>query len=174
MYVSAEKMTVQNCTFQTPYRNAIVTNGITGTTIITGNHFVGNSETKQAIYMTTGSGQPYDSGTLNITYNTHTGGGHFFLVDYWDWDGTNPLDLNISHNSIDQIGSRKGIVFYAAYVDDPNGFDKFGSILIRDNIVSQTGPVVYVDYEDWGGAPPTAQMIQWMLAAASAIMMLRA
>mgnify|MGYP001100261745 CR=1 FL=1 len=146
MYVSVEDMTVQNCTFKEPYRDGIVTAGIGGTTTIAHNHFIGTADTKQAIYVTTGPGRPYDSGTLSITYNSHTGGGHFFLVDYWGWDEVNALSLEIAHNSIDQIGSRKGVVFYAAYAKDPQGFPKFSSITIQDNIFSNCGPAVYVDY----------------------------
>jgi hypothetical protein len=153
MYASVEDMTVEGCTFKEPYSDGIVTAGITGTTTITNNQFIGTGDTKQAIYMTTGPGKPYDGGTLNIAHNTHTGGGHFFLVDYWGWDESNSLDLEISHNSIDQIGDRKGVVFYAAYSEDPKGFPKFNSIAIQDNMFTNCGPAIYVDYEDWGGAP---------------------
>ena len=153
MYVSVKDMTVRDCTFKEPYRDAIVTAGIAGTTTITHNHFIGAGGTKQAIYMTTGPGKPYDSGTFDITHNTHTGGGHFFLVDFWGWDGVNSVDLQILHNSIDQIGDRKGVVFYAAYAEDPQGFPKLNPIAIRDNNFTNCGPAVYIDYQDWGGAP---------------------
>lgn len=153
MYVSVEDMTVDHNTFIRPYRNGIVTAGITGNTVIRRNHFIGTDDTKQAVYVTTGPGRPFDSGTLQITHNTHTGGGHFFLVDYWGWDEVNGLELEIAHNSVDDTGGRRGVVFYAAYARDPLGFSKFETIVIRDNIFSNCGPAVYVDYQDWGGAP---------------------
>jgi hypothetical protein len=150
---------IENCTFKNNYRYAIILAGVKGTTKILNSHFIGSSDTKQAIYMTTGPGTPDDSGVINISYNTHTGpgeganGGHFFLLDYWGWDGVNKVNLTLEHNSVDAIGAKKGVIFYGAAQD----WDKFGSVVVRNNIFSNGGRAVLVDFGGFTGSECPAE-----------------
>jgi len=152
-YVHARDLTVDGCTFQDNYRDGLVLAGLEGTTTVTGNHFTGDAGSKKAILIEGGVEYPHVQGTLNIDYNTCSGKRNFMVFNHWGFDA-DPLALNVVHNSI-YGAAGAALAFYAAYTDDPDGFDKFSSIAIRDNIISNAdGLAVMVDYEDWGGAPP--------------------
>ncbi len=146
-YLSVNNLTIEDSCFLENYRSPIITSGVSGTTTIRNNHFIGiNNTARSAIYMTTGSGKPWTSGTINIIGNTCTGKVNFWKLD--NWAGVEAtMDLNIIHNSIDSLGG-SAIVFPIA-TGDPTSFQKLSSILIRDNIVSNSGRAVYVDYR-WG------------------------
>jgi len=152
-YVHAEDLTVENSTFKNCAKDLLILSAVQGTTNVTNNHFVGGtSSLKKAILVEGGVEQPYVSGTIDISYNTAVGKNNFLVYNQWG-DTSQKVDLSVKHNSIDNIAAPV-TSFYAAYTDDPDGFQKFNSILIQDNIVTNSGLAAYVDYEDWGGGAP--------------------
>ncbi|MEN6592209.1 MAG: Ig-like domain-containing protein [Methanobacterium sp.] len=150
-YGSVENLTVENCTFKDQYRDSLFLDGMKGTVNIKNNNFIGIVRSaNKAIIIESGSGQPYASGDLNIEYNTQIGKAQFFLFNHWDATDQK-INLHINHNSIDQTTS-KPIVFYCP---PQNGFEKFSSILIENNLISNSTPLntrlaVMIDYT--GGA----------------------
>jgi len=153
LYAAPGDLTVQGNTFQDNYRDSIILIGGNGTNTISGNHFTGGAGSKKAILIEPASGEPPISGTLNVEYNTVAGKRNFLVFNHWNHPDTDQLALNVVHNSVWGTAS-SALGFYAAYTDDPDGFDKFIGINIADNIFSEAGLAAYVDYEDWGGAPP--------------------
>ncbi len=154
-YGSVEDLTIENCTFKDQYRDSLFLDGMKGTINIKNNNFVGIVRSaNKGIIIESGSGQPYASGDLNIEYNTQIGKAQFFLFNHWGATDQK-INLHINHNSIDQTTS-KPIVFYCPPL---NGFEKFTSILIENNLISNSTPLntrlaVMVDYI--GGAQGVA------------------
>ena len=153
VYTAPDDLTVENCTFTDNYRDSIVLIGGSGTNTITGNSFSGGSDSKKAILVEPASGPPSMTGTLNIEYNTLNGKRNFLVFNHWTREASDTMDINVVHNTV--YGTPSGVVvLYAAYTDATAGLEQLDSVSIRDNLFSNTGTAVYVDYEDWGGAPP--------------------
>jgi len=154
LYAAPGDLTVEGNTFQDNYRDSVILIGGSGTNTIRNNHFTGAPGSKKAILVEPASGEPPISGTLNIEGNTVYGKHNFLVFNHWNHPDTDTLSLNVTHNSICAVDGTV-VAFYAAYTDDPDGFDKFTDVNIADNIFSQCdGLAVSVDYEDWGSAPP--------------------
>jgi len=157
MMVNAENLTVDSCSFLNQYRNGIILYGFKGTTNITHNYIDGTlRNARNLVYITTGSGTPDFEGTLNINYNTSYKKIQFFIMDFWGVDMSKKVDLNIKHNSID-FATSKPVTFYCPPV---NGFTKFNSITIQDNIITNSTLGVVVDFNstDNGCVPTTGQI----------------
>ena len=162
VYTAPKDLTVENCTFKDNYRDGLILIGGQGTNTIRGNSFSGASTSKKAILIEPATDVPAISGTLNVEYNTCYGKRNLLVFNHY-YPDTDKLALNVVHNTVHEAAG-PAVSFYAAYTNDAAaaGFNKFDSVTIRDNIFSGCGdPVeddgglaVYVDYRDWGGAPP--------------------
>ena len=143
MYVHIQNMTVDSCKFLNNYRSGIDLCGTKGTINILHNYIDGTVRSaNNLVYITTGSGTPDIEGTININYNTSYKKVQFFMMDFWGVDFSKKINLNIKHNSIDYATS-KPIIFYG--VPD-NGFTKFASVTIQDNIISNGKMGIVIDF----------------------------
>jgi len=157
MMVNINNMLVDSCNFINQYRNAIILYGTKGIINITNNYVDGTiRNARNLVYITTGSGQPYCEGTINIEYNKSYKKSQFFLIDYWG-DVSKKINLYIKHNTIDYATS-KPIIFYWPPAD---GFSKFNSIIIEDNIItnSQMGIVIDFNSTDNSSLPANDQIV---------------
>ncbi|MCX6250471.1 MAG: hypothetical protein NTX61_06945, partial [Bacteroidetes bacterium] len=158
LYVHVQNLTVDSCSFLNNYRNGIILGGVKGTTNILHNNIDGTvRNARNLVYITTGSGLPDIEGTININYNTSYKKVQFFIIDFWGVDLSKKIDLNIKHNSIDYATS-KPITFYWPPV---NGFTKFSSIVIQDNIMTngKLGVVIDFNVADNNRLPANGQIV---------------
>ena len=158
LYVHIQGLNVEGCQFLNNYRNGIILGGTKGTINILHNYIDGTVRSaRNLVYITTGSGTPDIEGTININYNTSFNKVQFFLMDFWGVDFSKKINLNIQHNTIDYATS-KPIIFYWP---PANGFTKFSSIAIRDNIFSNGKLGVIVDFNttDNSVVPSNGQIV---------------
>jgi hypothetical protein len=152
-YIAAENLLVEDCTFTGQARDCLFLSSSQGTTTIRGNNFSGAAGNKAIVFENFSSADPETSGDILIEFNTVNGKGNFIVFNQWLGDNTPDLSFLVRNNSIDNTSS-KLITFYAAYVQDPNAFQRFTSIDIIDNIMSNrpTRAGVFVEYDDAGSA----------------------
>ncbi len=157
-YVHVQNMTVDSCQFLNNYRNGIILGGTKGTINITHNYIVGTvRNARNLVYITTGSGTPDIEGTININYNTSYKKVQFFNMDFWGVDFSKKIDLNIKHNTIDYA-----TLYPISFTYPPiNGFTKFNSINISDNIMSNGKLGVVIDFNstDNSCVPTNGQIV---------------
>jgi len=104
MFVTADNLTVENCSFNGQTNDAIYLNAVSGTTNITGNTFAGATDSHKAVlFENFSSGDPAVSGTVNITGNTSTGKSNFLLYNQWI-DLETKVEINVTGNSIAATG----------------------------------------------------------------------
>ena len=158
LYVHVQNMTVDSCQFLNNYRNGIILGGTKGTISILHNYIDGTvRNARNLVYITTGSGTPDIEGTININYNTSYKKVQFFIMDFWGVDLSKKIILNIKHNTIDYATS-KPITFY---MPPANGFTKFSSITIKDNIISNGKLGIVIDFNttDISVLPSNGQIV---------------
>ncbi|HUV56463.1 MAG TPA: right-handed parallel beta-helix repeat-containing protein [Dehalococcoidales bacterium] len=147
-FITAGDLTIEGCEFKGQLDDALYFDAVSGTTLISGNRFEGDTEStvasrKAILFENFDDSDPANSGTIRIESNVVDGTTNLLVYNQWiQRDGVGPVDIRVVGNSIldlesfegwDDIGSAV-VIFDARWLGGAGpDFSKVGSVVVQMN-----------------------------------------